>query len=151
MKTKTLAVATFDNPAPAERLRSKLSQAGFNSVLRDESRLERFWFMSEPLAAVHVEVTQPDYLRARRLIGDWEQSTDLLQAAVRCPECHSSRIEFPQITRKFITPALGQILLTTLHLMSRQFYCLDCHYTWPQVAKALPELDLLGFPRNSRF
>src|SRR5262245_30205251 len=97
---KTLPVATFNERTPAEILRGQFCQAGVNAVLRDESKLERFWFMSEPLAAIHVEVPQPDYLRARRLMGEWENSGEWLRAAVRCPECQSSRIEFPQITRK---------------------------------------------------
>lgn len=148
---KTLPVATFDDPALAEQLRTQFSQAGLNSILHDESKLERFWFMSEPLAAIHVEVAQPDYLRARRLMSEWEKSTDLLRAAVRCPECQSSCIEFPQITRKFLTPALCHILLTILHIVPRKFYCLDCHFTWPKVPRVEPQLDILGFPVNSRF
>lgn len=147
---KTLPVATFDHPAPAEQLRQQFTQAGLNSVLHDESKLERFWFMSEPLAAIHVEVTQPDYLRARRLMNEWETSTDLLRTAVRCPECQSSRIEFPQITRKFLTPALCHILLTTLHIVPRKYYCLDCHFTWPKVPQVEPALDILGFRFDSR-
>ena len=148
---KTLPVATFDDHAPAERLRSQFNQAGLNSVLHDESKLERFWFMSEPLAAIHVEVTQPDYLRARQLMSEWENSSDVMRAAVRCPECRSSRIEFPQITRKFYTPALCHIAMTLLHIVPRKFYCMDCHFTWPKVQKIEPQLDILGFPLNSKF
>jgi len=148
---KTLSVATFNNLAPAEQLRMQFEQAGVNAILHDESTLERFWFMSEPLAAIHVEVSQPDYLRARRLMDEWEGSTDLMRTAVRCPECQSSRIEFPGITRKFLTPAICQMLLTALHVLSRQYYCQDCHFTWSKVQTAEPELDLLGFPQNSKF
>ena len=150
-RMKTLPVATYDDYAPAEQLHTQFTQAGLNSVLNDESKLERFWFMSEPLAAIHVEVTQPDYLRARQLMSEWEKSSDLMRAAVRCPECQSSRIEFPQITRKFFTPALCHILMMTLHVVPRKYYCLDCHFTWPKVPKVEPQLDILGFPLNSKF
>jgi hypothetical protein len=149
---KSLPVATFNELAPAEQLRTQFNQAGVPAVLHDESKLERFWFMSEPLAAIHVEVSQPDYLRARRLMSEWEKSSDLLREAVRCPECHSSRIEFPQITRKFLTPALSQMLFMALHIIPRQYYCMDCHFTWPKVAMVeQPELDVLGWPLNSKF
>jgi hypothetical protein len=148
---KTLPLATFNDRAPAEELRMQFYQAGINAVLHDESKLERFWFMSEPLAAIHVEVPQPDYLRARRLMSEWEKSNDPMRMAVRCPECHSSCVEFPQITRKFFTPALCQMAMTALHVTPRQYYCLDCHFTWPKVPRTQPELDLLGFPFDSKF
>ena len=148
---KTLPVATFNHRAPAEELRAQFSRAGINASLHDESKLERFWFMSEPLAAIHVEVPEADYLRARRLLSQLETATELMKPAVRCPECQSSRIEFPQITRKFFTPALCQMVLTTLRITPRQYYCLDCHFTWPKVApRSGPELPVLGFPLDTK-
>lgn len=149
---KTLSVATFNDRAPAEALCEQFAQAGVNAVLHDESKLERFWFMSEPLAAIHVEVPQPDYLKARRLMDEWEKANALMmKSAVRCPECHSSCVMFPQSTRKFLTPALCQTVLTVLHIAPREYYCLDCHFTWPKVPRIEPELDVLGFPMNSKF
>ena len=117
-------------------------------VIHDESKLERFWFMSEPLAAVHVEVAQADYLKARRLMEEWEKTTELMKTAVRCPDCRSSRIEFPQITRKFFMPVVETFFMA-IHLMPREFYCEDCHYTWPKVKPAEPELDILNWPVHS--
>jgi len=61
---KTHCVATFNALSPALVLCQQLQEAGINAVIHDESVLERFWFMSEPLAAIHVEVRQPDYLPA---------------------------------------------------------------------------------------
>ena len=126
-------------------------RAGMLAIIRDESRLERYWFFSEPLAAIHVEVKQADYLRAREAMTEWEATTELLRQAVRCPECRSSCIEFPQVTRKFFTPALYQLAMIALHVVPRQYYCLHCHFSWPKVAKPAPELDVLGWPLNSKF
>ncbi len=148
---KTLPVATFNERGPAEQLRERFEQAGLNAMIHTESKLARIWFMSERLAAIHVEVTQNDYVRARELLSEWEKSTDLMRDAVRCPECHSSSIEFPQVTRKFLTPALCQLALMTLHIVPRQYYCLDCHYTWPKKEKPEREFDVLGFPMDSKF
>ena len=148
---KTLPVATFNDRAPAEQLREQFGQAGVRATLNDESRLERIWFMSEPLAAVHVEVSQPDYLRARQLLADWEKTSELMREAVRCPECSSSRIEFPQITRKFFTPAFFQLVAMGLRVIPREYYCTDCHFTWPKVPRVEVERDILGFPLNSKF
>ena len=84
---KTHCVATFNALSPALVLCQQLQEAGINALINDESVLERFWFMSEPLAAIHVEVRQPDYLPARKLIHEWEKSRGVLKDAVRCPEC----------------------------------------------------------------
>jgi hypothetical protein len=147
---KTLPVATFNVLAPAVQLRTQFEQVGIHAVIHDESKLERFWFMSEPLAAVHIEVSQPDYLKARTMLGEWEKSSDLMRTAVRCPECQSSRVEFPQATRKFATPALAHMLMIALHLVPREYYCMDCHFTWLKTPKIEPELDVLGWPMNSK-
>jgi ribosomal protein S27AE len=145
---KGLPVATFNELEPAQALREQFTRAGIHASIHDESKLERFWFMSEPLAAIHVEVRQPDFLKARRLMTDWETSTPLLKAAVRCPECGSSRVEFPQITRKFLLPVFEAVFMA-MHLIPREYYCEDCHYTWPKDQPVQPKLDILGFPPDS--
>ena len=48
---------------------------------------------------------------------------------IRCPQCGSSNIEYPQMTRKFLTPALVAVLCA-LKIIPKEFYCQDCHYTW---------------------
>lgn len=147
---KTLPIVTFNELARAQQLQHQLERSGIPARIHDETKLERFWFMCEPLAAVHVEVQKSDYLRAQRMI---EESTDMratMAAAVRCPECRSPRVEFPQITRKFITPVI-QVALMAVHAIPREYYCLDCHYTWPKVKPVRPELDTLGWPLASKF
>ena len=145
---KTVSVATFNELPPAQELCRQFEQAGVQPLIHDESKLERFWFMSEPLAAIHVEVQQPDYLKARRLMAEWENNSEVMKAAVRCPDCGSSRIEFPQITRKFYMPVV-EVLFMAIRLMPREFYCQDCQYTWPKVKPVEPELDILNWPVNS--
>ena len=128
----------------------QLQEAGINAVIHDESILERFWFMSEPLAAIHVEVRQPDYLPARKLVQEWEKNRGVLKDAVRCPDCGSSRVEFPQITRKFLSPVV-QVLFMALHLMPREFYCVDCQFTWPKEKPVEADNDILGWPKRPHF
>ena len=145
----TVPLATFNELEPAQKLRDRLQRAGIPAIINDESKLERFWFMSEPLASIHLEVPQPKYLEARRLVEEWDKSEGVLHSAVRCPECASSRVEFPQMTRKFSTPALGSVLMA-LRVVKREFYCLDCHYTWPLSVALKPKLDVLGWPSDSK-
>lgn len=145
---KTVPLATFNELGQARLFQTRLAQAGIPAIIHDESKLERFWFMSEPLAAVHVEVEQPNFLRARQVMDEWENSTTALQGVVHCPECSSSRVEFPQITRKFLMPVV-QTLFMAMHLMPRQYYCEDCHFTWPKEKPVEPVRDALNFPVNS--
>ena len=146
---KSVPLASFNDRGCAEQLCRQLKQAGLSAVIHDESRLERFWFLSEPLAAFHVEVSQPDFLEARRRTDEWEQASDVMQRAVRCPECRSFRVEFPQITRKFLTPAVMGLLML-LRILPREYYCLDCQFTWPKVQPTEPERDILGWPLTSQ-
>ena len=146
----TLPIATFNESQPAQQLARELQQQGIAAGVHDESKVERFWFWSEPLAAVHVEVPRADFLKARRLVEEWADTRPVMQAAVRCPECRSSRVEFPQITRKFLMTVV-QVALFALHVIPREYFCLDCHFTWPKVKPVEPERDILGWPLNSRF
>jgi len=144
---KTIPVATYNEQEPAGELKCRLEAAGIPPVILDESKLERFWFMSEPAAAIHVEVRHPDYLRARQFIRKWHQYDGILKLAVVCPACSSPRVEFPQITRKFLMPIVEACLMA-LHVLPREFYCLDCQYTWPKTKPPKREFDILGFPRD---
>ena len=146
---KTVPLATFNELEPAELLKERLQMAGIPAIIHDESKLERFGFMSMPLAAVHIEVPQPRYLDARQLLEVWDTADGALHSAVRCPDCNSSRLEFPQLTRKFVTPALMRIFMT-LRLMPKEYYCLDCQHTWPTQMPVRRNFDLLNFPTDSR-
>jgi hypothetical protein len=144
------SLATFNELGPAQTLQQRLLAAGISASINDESKLERFWFMTPPLAAIHVEVPQKEYLRARRTIEEWNKADGALRDAVRCPDCGSSRIEFPQIPRKFIMPSLMRLFIW-LRVVPNAYYCLECQCTWPPTVQKERELDILGFPRDSRF
>lgn len=146
---KTVPLVTFNELEPALNLQRLLKEKGFATVILDETKLERFGFMSEPFAAIHIEVPQPDYLAARNLVEEWDKRDGILNSAVRCPDCHSPRVEFPQITRKFISPMVIGLMMK-LHLVSPHFYCLDCHFTWPTVTVLELKRDVLGWPNEAK-
>jgi len=67
--------------------------------------------MSRPLANAKVMVEDTDFEKAQNLMVEWEATDpDISAALVRCPQCSSSNIEYPQMTRKFMTPALVGVL-----------------------------------------
>jgi hypothetical protein len=147
---KTVPIVSFNEIEPAQKFRDRLLRAGIETKITDETKTEKYWLMSEPLAAIHLEVAETDFQKVAALIRSLGQLEGCVAGAVQCPECASTRVEYPQISRKFYAPRLSSVLLA-LKILPREFYCLECHYTWPAVAStAEPESDLLGWPRDSK-
>jgi hypothetical protein len=125
----SITLATFNEAVAAQPLVARLWEAGIRAEIHDESKLERLWFVSKPLAGVRIEVHPDDFERATGLVREWDAADHALHDAVCCPECGSSRVEYPQFTRKFVTPNLVG-LLAAVGLVEKEFYCQDCHNTW---------------------
>ena len=142
-----VTVATFNELQQAEPLKPRLDRAGIKAEIHDERNLQRYWFLSETLAGIRLRVEKHDYERAKQLLADWDRTDGALREAVHCPECGSSRVEYPQFTRKFVSPSL-YALLCKLGFFEKHFYCEECHYTWPPKQKIERETDLLGWPKK---
>src|ERR1700760_2892433 len=142
-----VTIATFNEPAKAKVLKERLAQAGIRADVHNEGHLQKVAFMSRPQASNKVQVEDNDFERAQQLMVEWESTDpDVANALIRCPQCRSARIEYPQLTRKFITPALASVLFT-LRIFPKEFYCQDCHYTWSNEAPpALARLWHRFFP-----
>jgi transposase-like protein len=125
-----VTIATFNEAAKAKRLKERLQQAGLRADMINEGHIQQVAFMSKPQANLKVQVDDTDFEKAQRLMTEWEASDpDIGAAMIRCPQCGSSRIEYPQMTRKFLTPALASVLFA-LKIFPKEFYCEDCHFTW---------------------
>lgn len=151
---KDMTVASFEEREKAEHLRERLEKAGITCEVFDESKLQKYWFLSKPHAAVKLRVEARDFDKARELLSGLDRIEDALHDAVRCPQCGSSRVEYPQFTRKFVTPTFVEIFCF-LHLMEKEFYCEDCQFTWPDHPVKPPapwdgsqDLDILGFKKS---
>ena len=125
-----VTIATFNEPSQAKHLKSRLQEAGVKADIHNEGRLQKAAFMSKPQANVKVMVDDQDFEKALGLMVQWESTDpDIASAIIRCPQCGSSRIEYPQMTRKNLTPALASVLFA-LKVFPKEFYCEDCHFTW---------------------
>jgi len=129
-----VTVATFNEPSKAEPLKQKLQKAGIHAEICDESKYEWSWFVAKPLAGIRLKVRRKDFESVRRLMREWDLIDGVLREAVRCPQCGSSRIEYPQFTRKFLLPNLVG-LASVIGIIDKEFFCQDCEYTWPKDAK----------------
>ncbi|MFN2542803.1 MAG: DUF2007 domain-containing protein [Chthoniobacterales bacterium] len=125
-----VTIATFNEPAKAKSLKQRFQQAGVRTDIHNEGHLQQVAFMSRPQANVKLMVDDDDFERAQSLMVEWEKSEpDIATAIIRCPQCNSSNIEYPQMTRKAITPGMVS-LLWALRILPKEFYCQDCHFTW---------------------
>lgn len=125
-----VTIATFNEPAKAKRLKKRFQEAGLKADVINEGHLQQVAFMSKPQANAKVRVEDNDFEKAQELMVEWEASDpDIAATLIRCPQCGSPRIEYPQMTRKFLTPAIASILFA-LRIFPKEFYCEDCHFTW---------------------
>src|SRR5687767_9212807 len=102
-------IATFNETDKADHVIDRLKQEGVASELVDESTMQKMWFISKPLADKKIKVEEKDFERAKEILAGLDATEDILHDAIRCPQCKSSRIEYPQFTRKFLTPSLVEI------------------------------------------
>ncbi len=132
-----VTIATFDDPAKAKHLKHRLQDAGLKADLHNQGRLQSVVTMSEPHANAKVMVVEEDFEAANNLMAEWEVTDPEIGAAIRCPQCKSPRIQYPQLTRKFMTPWLASIMFA-LKIFPKEFYCEDCHFTWGKDGDPLP-------------
>ena len=145
-----LTVATFNAREPAERIAARLREAGFKSDVFDESDAQRFLMLNmEPKAHMRVRVDKDDGERAIQLLNEWDKQDGAMRDAVRCPQCGSSRIEYPQFSRRTLMSALPAAA-AAMGLVEREYYCEACSYTWPDEVKEPPKLDVLNWPEGTR-
>ncbi len=133
-----VTIATFNDQAKAKHLRERLHGAGVRADIMGEGALQRVAFMSKPQANVKVKVSEGDFEQAQKLLREWETSDPEVGTAQRCPQCGSSEIEYPQMTRKFLTPAIASVLFA-LRIFPKEFYCQSCHFTWPEKEEPVKE------------
>ena len=66
------------------------------------------------------------------MLIDWDANDGALRDAIHCPECGSLRVDYPQFTRKSLLTNLTMGVAANVGLVDKEFYCEDCHFTWPK-------------------
>ena len=132
-----IRLALFRNRPAAAELQDRLFKAGISSEVHDELQLERLWFVSKSAAGARLEVPFEQLEQATRLLLKWDRSGDALFGAVRCPECRSMRVDYPQFTRKSLLTNLAIGLIAELRIIEREYYCEECHCMWPRAKSKL--------------
>lgn len=143
-----ITVATFNERAPAEAVAARLKAEGFHAEVFDESSAQQIMFFTgTPKAHMRVRVPKDDGERAEAFLRDWDDPDGANRAAIVCPECGSSRIEYPQFSRRS-GMSVFFALLATIGFLDRQFFCRNCHFSWPEKPVEAPNLDVLNWPKK---
>lgn len=124
-----VTIATFNEAAKAKHLKERLQAAGVKADVHNEGQIQSAAFGGSPKANAKVMVEETDFSKAHGLMVEWEPNDPEIGAAIRCPNCQSPRIEYPQMTRRFFTPWLASVLFS-LKIIEKEFYCRDCQNTW---------------------
>jgi transposase-like protein len=145
-----ITVATFNERQPADQIVARLRESGLAAEVYDESH-EQKWklFNLHPRAHMRVRVHSAEEGRAHALLAEWHRDEPALAQAIQCPECGSSRIEFPQFSRRTLMGALPALVAAT-GVIAQEYYCEACHFTWPAETKAEPELDTLHWRKPAK-
>jgi hypothetical protein len=118
----TISIALFNRRSDAEQYQKRLSEAGFAPELHE----------CPGIHGARLEVPAEQFEGAYHVLQDWDAAEGGLRGAVRCPECRSLRVEYPQYTHKSTLPNLLVGFLANIGAMPKEFYCQDCHFTWPK-------------------
>jgi hypothetical protein len=116
-----LSIALFNQRSNAELLQRRLSAEGITTQIHD---------CGMKVSRLDVSIIQ--FERADQLTRRWDAAEGGLAGLIRCPECHSLRVEYPQYSRRSIIPNLLIRLLANIGAVPKEFYCHDCHFTWPR-------------------
>ncbi len=145
-----LTIASFNEREPADVLTDRLRAAGFNADVFDESAAQKWLLLNlTPRAHMRVRVPKDDGERAMQQLREWDAADGAMKDAVRCPQCGSSRIEYPQFSRRTLMGALPAAAAAA-GIIERQFFCEACGFTWDGEPKEAPELDVLNWPKGTR-
>jgi hypothetical protein len=141
----TTTVATFSDLEKARKVKNRLAQEGILAEVLDESNLQKYWFLSKPLASDKVVVDEMDFEKARLALQAADAQDHIWDGEIRCPKCGSASIDYPQFTRKFMTTTLVEVFCL-LHIIDKTFYCKSCQHTWPVSDTLRLKNDVLNWP-----
>ncbi|HEX8280069.1 MAG TPA: DUF2007 domain-containing protein, partial [Chthoniobacterales bacterium] len=122
-----VTIATFNEPAKAKHLKKRFEEAGVKADVHNEGTFQSVALIGDqPQANAKVMVEEEDFGAAQKLMLEWEGTDPDIGSAVRCPQCKSPRIQYPQLARKFpIMAWLHAAILFKLKIFPKEFYCED--------------------------
>jgi len=122
---------TFDDHEQAKEAAAILVNNGFAAQAHDESSVQKYFLMSEPVGAAKVDVESAQLKDAREFVAKRAAAGDqILSHAWRCPDCGGFEVQYPQFSRKSVIPAISMDLLAAGKVVEKKCYCQECKATW---------------------
>jgi len=138
------SIASFDQLPPAEALVQHLQGQGIKAALDNETGDQALRFFTGKAHAqfrvtVPEESVDPALAALARLepLPPERAHEDPAVQVIRCPDCGSTQVEYPQFSRKTIVGALPSIA-ASLGIIEKDFFCRVCNYTWAPPAHTPP-------------
>jgi len=126
-----ISVALFKAHVDAEPVQQRLVKQGIKAEIKDHIWWETLWFVTKSTCCKHLDVPADQLEAALKILADMANE-GALNGAIHCPDCRSTRVDYPQFTRKSLLTNFFMGLGAELRLVERDFYCEDCHFTWPK-------------------
>ncbi len=121
-------VAMFENADDGKGLESFLRHKGCEARTYDDKVMRYFLFLRPPRVTYRVQVRKNHWEEVAALMRSGMPA--VLDQALHCPSCGSLRVNYPQMTRKFIMPTVLLHLGIIFRLIGHECYCESCHYIW---------------------
>jgi len=141
MKMNWTTVALFDNLPAAQTFEAFLRDKRLEGRTYNDKILQLMLFLCPPRATFRVQVRGHFYKMAQDILKAGEPP--ILEKAIRCPDCGSLKINYPQMTRKFLLPTLFLHLGIIFRLIQHQAYCESCHCMWSLPKEGNPQITPL--------
>jgi hypothetical protein len=121
-------VALFDSLDNGKALETFLKGNGLEARTDDDKWFRYFLFLRPPQVVHHVQVRKHHFAEAARLLET--KPPAVLTKAMRCPKCNSLRLNYPQMTRRFVLPTILLHLGIIFRFVEHECYCEHCHHMW---------------------
>jgi hypothetical protein len=121
-------VAVFEDIKDGRILEGFFRDRGIDSRTYNDKLLQNFLFLCPPRVTYRVQVRQDHFDRATHAMDD--AHPPILEKAIHCPSCGSLRVNYPQMTRRFLLPTVLLHLGIIFRVIEHESYCENCHLTW---------------------
>jgi hypothetical protein len=129
-----LDVAVFENLDTARALETCLQGHAFEARTYDDKLFRYFLFLRPPQITYRVQVRASQFSGAAQFLET--RPPAVLSKAIHCPACGSLRVNYPQMTRRFILPTILLHLSIIFRIIGHECYCENCHHMWNLPADA---------------
>lgn len=121
-------VALFESIEAGRVLEGFLRDKGFEVRTDDDKWFRYFLFLRPPQVVYRVQVRAGRLVDAAKLFE--AQAPAVLEKALHCPACSSLRVNYPQMTRRFVLPTILLHLGIIFRVIEHECFCEHCHNMW---------------------